>query len=111
MFDVSWIIYKGEPFQTEAAVVKDEAMTYPYPLSYWRINEFYNPYHLLFDKDLAYGAFANAVNLSSIRIPPSVKKIGWDAFAHTQLTSVTIARDCEYYETSFPKGCEINFYD
>lgn len=56
------------------------------------------------------GAFANATSLRYIRIPESVKKIGKTAFRNTALTSVTIARDCEYYPTSFPDGCVVNFY-
>lgn len=57
------------------------------------------------------GAFANANNLTYISIPPSVKKIGRYSFRGTQLTSVRLARDCEYFPTSFPDNCEIFFYD
>ena len=57
------------------------------------------------------GAFKDAINLQSVIIPKSVKKIGPYSFANTKLTSVTIARDCEYYPTSFPSGCQINFYE
>jgi hypothetical protein len=56
------------------------------------------------------GAFVNATNLRYVRIPETVKKIGEYAFRNTALISVTIARDCEYYPTSFPDGCVINFY-
>ena len=56
------------------------------------------------------GVFANAKDLQGVSIPKSVKKIGRYSFANTQLKSVTIAKDCEYYDTSFPKGCKINFY-
>lgn len=56
------------------------------------------------------GTFANAKDLQGVSIPKSVKKIGRYSFANTQLKSVTIAKDCEYYDTSFPKGCKINFY-
>ena len=56
------------------------------------------------------GAFANATNLTYVRIPPTVKKIGRYSFRNTKLTSVTIASDCEYYDTSFPDGCQIKFY-
>lgn len=82
----------------------------PFPYALWRVEDDKVTSDLL-GNDLKFGAFANATQLSTIRIPPSVKKIGMESFANTQLTSVTIARDCEYYETSFPKGCEINFYD
>lgn len=56
------------------------------------------------------GVFANAKDLQEVSIPRSVKKIGRYSFANTQLKSVTIAKDCKYYNTSFPKGCKINFY-
>lgn len=56
------------------------------------------------------GAFCNCASLSVISIPRSVKKIGRFAFRNTSLTSVVIAQDCEYYPTSFPDGCTINFY-
>lgn len=57
-----------------------------------------------------FGAFAESKSLTDIRIPPTVKKISRQAFKNTQLTSVTIARDCEYYDTSFPEGCVVNYY-
>lgn len=57
-----------------------------------------------------WGAFANAKNLQHIRIPPTVKNIGKYSFINTQLKSVTIAKDCVYYDTSFPDGCVIQFY-
>lgn len=56
------------------------------------------------------GAFCNDSSLSIVSIPRSVKKIGRFAFRNTSLTSVMIAQDCEYYPTSFPDGCTINFY-
>ena len=37
------------------------------------------------------GAFKGAINLTEIKIPQSVKRIGPEAFAGTGLTSVTIA--------------------
>jgi hypothetical protein len=57
------------------------------------------------------GAFIDAYELKHINIPPSVKSIGEFTFKNTQLASVTIAKDCEYYPTSFPDDCEINFYE
>lgn len=62
------------------------------------------------EKKNIYGAFKNAVNLSSVSIPFSVKTIGEYAFTNTALEKVTIAPDCTYYPTSFPEGCEVSFY-
>lgn len=57
------------------------------------------------------GAFKNCINLQSIDIPRSVKHLGRYTFSNTSLKEVTISRDCEYYPTTFPTGCVINFYD
>lgn len=88
-------------------------MPKPWPYILWRTDSLINnsyPYHELLPEVPLLGAFANAVNLKTVRIPETVKTIGRYAFRNTQLTSVTIASDCEYYDTSFPDGCIINFY-
>ena len=59
---------------------------------------------------LTAGAFKNATSLEYVYIPRTVQKIGRYAFAGTALKSVTIPTGCQYYETSFPENCEINFY-
>jgi hypothetical protein len=56
------------------------------------------------------GAFYGCSQLATAHIPKSVKRIGEYAFADTALTKVKIASDCTYYPTSFPDGCEIEFY-
>ena len=56
------------------------------------------------------GAFKDVVELSEIYIPESVKKIGTYSFSGTSLTSVKIAPDCAYSDTSFPSGCVVEFY-
>jgi hypothetical protein len=112
---VSWVIgTDGYPTNTDFLPGSIESpLSPPYPLSLWRISatkEFGYPYHELLPEVPLLGAFANAVNLKTVRIPETVKTIGRYAFRNTQLTSVTIASDCEYYDTSFPDGCIINFY-
>jgi hypothetical protein len=57
------------------------------------------------------GAFENCENLHYVRIPKSVRSIGPDAFKNTSLTKVCISRDCTFFESSFPDGCEIIYYD
>ena len=85
----------------------------PPPLSAWRIEQGINngfPLNKLMGEHVDFGAFSNAHNLRHVSIPKSCKKIGRYAFRNTQLSSVTIARDCVYYNTSFPDGCVVNFY-
>lgn len=57
-----------------------------------------------------YGAFMNAVNLQTVYIPRTCKKIGAFSFRNTALKKVYIAADCEYSSTSFPDDCEVMFY-
>ena len=66
--------------------------------------------NILFPAEKISGAFMNARNLEYAYIPRSCKKIGEWAFTNTKLRRVKIADDCEYYPTSFPPGCEIEFY-
>ena len=66
--------------------------------------------NILFPAEKLSGAFMNAHNLEYAYIPRSCKRIGEWAFTNTKLRRVKIADDCEYYPTSFPPGCEIEFY-
>lgn len=104
---------EGLPTHSYFPATPSNPMEEPWPYALWRtdpqINSGY-PYHELLPEVPLLGAFANAVNLKTVRIPETVKTIGRYAFRNTQLTSVTIASDCEYYDTSFPDGCIINFY-
>lgn len=56
------------------------------------------------------GACANNIQLYSVTIPKSVKRIGRYAFYNTLINHVTIASDCTYYPTSFPEGTVIERY-
>lgn len=76
----------------------------------WSIDSNGELYNIYSPTSTKLGAFANAVSLTQISIPRSCKKIGRFAFTNTQLSSVTIASDCTYYDTSFPEGCVVNFY-
>ena len=79
------------------------------PSTVWQQKKGELPY-TLFAKEKLFGSFCYAMNLTSIQIPKSVKKIGPYAFTYTSLKEVTIASDCTYSETTFPKDCIINFY-
>lgn len=69
------------------------------------------PVHIMSYSVNRIGAFCDATDLEEIRIPPSVTRIGRFAFAKTKLKKVKIASDCVYYDTSFPRDCEIEFYE
>ena len=88
----------------------DKAIAEPYPQGMWRVTGTGVLTQELLTEKIDFGAFANAHNLTKVSIPKSCKKIGRYAFRNTQLSSVTIASDCDYYSTSFPDGCVVNFY-
>lgn len=110
--ECTWIMDgNGFPTNTEFIDVPENAMEHPYPFAMWRMeseNEF--PTNKLLITQELLGAFANAKNLQEVSIPKSVKKIGKYAFRNTQLKSVIISKDCEYFTTSFPENCKIKFY-
>lgn len=53
------------------------------------------------------GAFAGLRNLSRTKIPLTTKSIGYNAYAGTSVKEVRIAEDCDYFDESFPPGCNI----
>ena len=56
------------------------------------------------------GAFEDAAYLKKVTIPQSCLSFGETAFAGTQLESVTINPSAAYSNTTFPEGCEVQFY-
>lgn len=82
----------------------------PYPIAVpiMKENEYPHYAHL---NPIDTGAFCWAANLEKVVIPESCKYIGITAFRYTKLKEVTIAKDCVYFNTSFPDGCEIKFYE
>ena len=101
----------GYPVPINAPEIPEKYMSKPYPKSFWRIEEQGEyPCNDLMPELPTLGAFSNATGLKKAVIPESVKYIGREAFRNTQLSSVTIASDCDYYDTSFPKDCTINYY-
>lgn len=110
-----WRIEEGAEYPTHKFLPKlPQSKLKPPPTTMWRIDPRYNdglPFiPLMRDIPMIGGAFENAVNLKAVRIPQSCKKIGEFAFTNTKLKKVKIARDCEYFPTSFPPDCEIEFY-
>lgn len=114
MEETTWIMGEnGFPTNTEFIEPPETAMEKPYPDAMWRIEPGVNnglPFNRLMPQEEPSGAFMNARNLEYVYIPRSCKKVGKLAFTNTRLHRVRIAEDCEYYPTSFPPDCEIEFY-
>ena len=105
----TWYIDESGELTNDKLPNSSSPMTLPYPYSVWRETDNGVSNELIPDV-CGVGAFANATQLRKISIPRSVKKIGEYAFRNTQLSSVVISQDCEYYPTSFPDNCIIYFY-
>lgn len=116
MAEPSWVLdLSSTPpkiYNGNGAGAVHNALEPPYPSYYWYIerdpklsitNAAYKPAKV-------FGSFMYCANLSYVEIPHSCKSIGRYAFAGTALKKVKIARDCTYYDTSFPEGCEIEYY-
>lgn len=112
--DGQWIISAGGMPYTRLMPNPESVLpTVDIPFGVWRIDSTRNdglPFTELMPVSFPNGAFKDVVELSEIYIPESVKKIGTYSFAGTSLTSVKIAPDCAYSETSFPSGCVVEFY-
>lgn len=87
------------------------ALDIPYPYIFWFVNQDGDDllHYALYDYEHM-GACYRCTNLTNMTIPKSVKNIGPNMATNSQLTSVTIASDCEYESTSFPVNCTVNFY-
>lgn len=82
-------------------------------LGAWRIDSTRNdglPFTELMPVPFPNGAYKDVVELTEIYISESIKKIGSYSFSGTSLTTVKIAPDCAYSDTSFPPDCVVEFY-
>ena len=59
----------------------------------------------------SFGAFSNVPTLIKVKIPKSCKWIDDWVFYNPGLTGVRIARDCKYFEHTFPPDCVVEYYD
>ena len=57
-----------------------------------------------------FGAFSHMPNLVKAKIPESVKFIEDYTFYESNLEKVKIARDCVFFEHTFPPDCVIEYY-
>ena len=97
-----WYIQENK--KLHAAGIPDRLyLSKPYPYSMWYFDEDLGH---LFDSaiplNITVGAFRNCTNLSYVKIPSTVQRIGPHAFENTALTLVQIPQGCTYSETSFP---------
>lgn len=106
---VLWNVDAGKLTHEGLPVPVTSIMCEPYPPFWWYVSGG-RLTHTGLPSPLGAGAFYGCTALENVYIPESVKRIGSMAFAGTALTSVTIASDCVYSETSFPSGCTVDFY-
>lgn len=102
-----WEMTDGHPVPGDAPDLPEKAMTKPYPLGLWRIEDGKLRTGLMPDIE-ELGAFCHASGLTKVSIPTTCKRIGEFAFRFTSLKSVKLPEDCEYYPTSFPEGCDVS---
>lgn len=137
MPDEHWSVIDGKLLYTDMPSPFDYLITLPYPPFWWHVNNNHLttdllpslpqglmtlPYPAMWwyvdDEKLIsggihpinVGAMHNCSLITKVKIPQSVKQIGEHTFENTALSKVTIASDCTYFPTSFPEGCEVNFY-
>lgn len=113
---MAWIIDNNSLVNTDFIAPADKPFVGDSPYTMWRIDTNindstpYSPLMIGIAAIVANGAFMNCESLNYVEIPHSCKSIGRYAFAGTALKKVKIAADCEYYDTSFPEDCEVEFY-
>lgn len=108
--------HAGYPYRLEEDMPSTAPKLFEFdcPDMLWRTDSFTNNgmiYSPLIPGMVLSGAFKDVVTLEQITIPRSCQRIGPVAFAGTSLRKVMISAECEYSETSFPEGCEVEFYE
>ena len=106
---MAWYVENGRLTHDDLPAPAEPMFIEPYPPGFWYTADGALT-HAQLPEVFQFGAFLNCTKLKKAVIPESVKSIGEYAFSNTALTSVKIAGDCFYYDTSFPDGCEISYY-
>lgn len=114
--DMIWRIDSSTGMISSPLIVDNEIRLFEFdcPDMLWRTDGFTNNgmiYSPLIPGMVLSGAFKDVISLEQITIPRSCQRIGPVAFAGTSLRKVMISAECEYSETSFPEGCEVEFYE
>ena len=104
----------GYPYKRDVEVFDFNLITPPTPNFYWTVSKTHNNGYASLGvgwQPVYIGAFTYASNVKNVSIPRSVNFIGEYAFRNTQIAEVTIDRACTRSDTSFPKDCDVNFYN
>lgn len=107
---VQWTVDGNSLTHADLPTPISSTMSEPFPPFWWNVSGG-KLTHTGLPAPVIRGAFANCVSLDTAHIPHSCESIGVTAFRNTALTSVTISEECSYSSTSFPDGCEVNFYE
>lgn len=107
-----WYITPNED-DIRTAITKDYHICFDHPFHYFLWYPTDDPQdvtHDYFFPYIAMGAFKNCQNMTYIKIPPTVTRIGEAAFVGTNLTIACVPEGCLYDRSAFPEGCEIYEY-
>jgi hypothetical protein len=113
---MAWIIQGGQLTNTEFPAIPDKPFHGDSPYTFWRIDENINngmpfsPLMIGLPAIAQTGAFMDAAELRKVTVPQSCTALGRLAFAGTKLKTVKINADSTYSDTTFPEGCEVQFY-
>lgn len=113
-FPYYWRVVDGKLTHLDMPGLIDPRYEEPYPYGVWYIQNgklTHNGLPSLLEPEVHNGAFSGVATLTSVKIPKTVQSIGGYSFADTGLTSVKISRQCQYSSSSFPSGCEIEYYE
>lgn len=104
-----WRVENGKLTHPNLPPLIQPRLSPPYPPGIWYV-ENGRLTHSGLPETLNNGAFADCESLRVAKIPQTVRSVGEQSFMNTALTAVTISRDCEFSDTSFPPRCIINYY-
>lgn len=88
--------------------ISGDILTYPFPKSFWELDDNDKLEMFMLPDILPVGAFALTTELQEIRLPESLEEIGPEAFYGSDIKRVIIPNNtCTYYSTSFPPDCVV----
>lgn len=103
--DDIWVL-KGNQIKTFGMITLPSSyITPPYPDDTWVIKD--STLRTAGMLENYYGGCSPITSLIAVELPSTLKNIGEYAFRNTALSYVKIPKDCIYFDTTFPKDCEI----